>query len=80
MMRDLLGNTILPGTLLWWITKALPIRVARIEEPSKLVLELTIPLDAITEGVETQLADFLCIVNPEAERIVEGMLGGQRPQ
>lgn len=35
-MRDLLGNKILPGTLLWWITKALPIRVARIEEPSKL--------------------------------------------
>jgi hypothetical protein len=93
-MRDLLGSTIMEGSLLWWIAKQIPIRVARIEEPSKLevigkprtqpkthlVLEITIPLDATTDGAETQLADFLCIVNPEAQAAMDKMLGGQRPQ
>jgi len=90
-MKDLLGNTLKPGSLLWWLTKGIPIRVARIEEPStltinrqpqktRLVLEVTIPLDAMTEGSETQLPDFLCIVNPDAERVIEGMLEGQRTQ
>jgi len=86
-MRDLLGNPITPGTLLWWLSKNIPIRVARIDEPStvtinrqpqktKLVLELTIPLDATTEGVETQVTDFLCIVNPDADKLISGILEG----
>ena len=90
-MRDLLGNTLRPGSLLWWISKQLPLRVARIEEPSTvainrqpqrtlLVLEITVPIDVQADGAETQLADFLCAVNPDAERIVEGMLDGRKLQ
>jgi hypothetical protein len=94
-MRDLLGNSLKPGSLLWWLPKGIPIRVARIDEPSrlttlqvgrepssktKLVLEVTIPIDAMTDGAETQLADFLCIVNPDAERIINQMLAEQKTQ
>jgi hypothetical protein len=92
-MRDLLGNTLKPGSLLWWLPKGIPIRIARIEEPSSLVainrqppqktlliLEVRIPLDAVTDGAETQLADFITIVNPDAERVLNGMLETQRTQ
>jgi hypothetical protein len=92
-MRDILGNTITESTLLWWITKQIPLRVARIEPggiltarngedptPDKLVLEITIPIQRMTNGSETQLADFVCARNPEAEAVIEKMLEGKRTQ
>lgn len=91
-MRDILGNSIRVDSLLWWISKSIPMRVARIEEPSlvsidregqaktKLILELTVPIDMMTGGAETQLADFLCTINPNAEEIISSMLAGQRKQ
>lgn len=93
-MRDLLGSVISPGSLLWWLPKGIPIHVARIEEPpklltldrntpparAKLVLEIVIPIDLLTEGAETQLGDFLCIVDPQAEAAIEKMLEGKRKQ
>ena len=91
-MRDMLGNIIHKGSLLWWLPKSIPIHVARIEPggvltmgekettPDKLVLELTIPVQPRTHGAETQIAEFLCIVNPEAEAVIDNMLKGKRPQ
>ena len=90
-MRDLLGNAIAEGSLLWWMSKGIPIRVARIEEPStltinrqpqhtKLVLEVSIPLDATTNGAETQLPDFLCIINPDATGEIQKLLDRTRMQ
>lgn len=91
-MRDLLGNKITEGSLLWWLPKGIPIHVARIEPggvhtlgdseptPAKLVLEVRIPIQEHTKGSETQLADFVCVQNPEAEKIIEGMLEGRRTQ
>lgn len=90
-MRDLLGNKIESGSLLWWISKSIPMKVARIEtggiadtagdvSPDRLVLEISCPVPQTTKGAETQLSDFLCTLNPDAERIIEGMLAGQRRQ
>ena len=90
-MRDLLGSAIREGSLLWWISKAIPLRVARIEPggilagdhdgpptPDRLILEVTIPVQPRTQGAETQIADFLCVVNPEAEQVIEKMMAENR--
>ncbi len=44
--------------------------------PPVLTLEIDMPLDArqITPGVEPQLQGILCIIDPRAERVVDGML------
>ena len=94
-MRDLLGNTLRDGSLLWWVSKAIPLRVARIERheiinprerddaaaaPDKLILEVTVPIQRMPNGAETQLADFICLVNPDAEQVIEKMLGERKLQ
>jgi hypothetical protein len=91
-MRDMLGNVIHEGSLLWWLPKSIPIRVARIEPggvltmgekevtPDKLVLELTIPVRHTVHGAETQIADFICIINPDAEAVIDNMLKGKPTQ
>ena len=89
-MRDLLGNIISEGSLVWWISKQLPMRVVRIEgggvivnqhpSPTHITLEISIPVRHNEDGSETQFTDFLCTMNPDAERILDKMLEGQRRQ
>jgi len=91
-MKDLLGNTIAEGSLVWWLSKQIPMKVTKITTggisigrevtPPKITLEITIPVDTqrIQPGEEPQFTDFLCTMNPDAEKLIEGMLEGQRTQ
>jgi hypothetical protein len=91
-MKDLLGNTIAEGSLVWWLSKQIPMKVTKITTggisigrevtPPKITLEITIPVDVklVQSGEEPQFTDFLCTMNPDAEKLIEGMLEGQRTQ
>lgn len=91
-MRDLMGNAIKEGSLVWWISKQLPLKVTRITAgglslgrgkettPARITFEIEVPVQAMPNGEEPQFADFLCTMNPDAERIIEGMMERQRTQ
>jgi len=48
--------------------------------PARITLEITIPVQPMDDASEPQFTDFLCTMNPDAEKIIEGMLGAQRTQ
>jgi hypothetical protein len=89
-MRDLIGNHISEGSLIWWLSKAIPMRIVRVTDaqlvvgqgkvPARMILEVTVPIQEIKGGDEPQFTDFLAIVNPDHESVIEGMLEGQQTQ
>jgi hypothetical protein len=92
-MRDLIGNTISEGSLVWWLSKQLPLKVTKINTgglsiagrgkevtPARITLEIEIPVQQLANGEEPQFTDFLCTMNPDAEKLIEGMLEGRRTQ
>lgn len=92
-MRDLIGNQIKEGSLVWWLSKQLPMRVSKLNPgglsiagkgkevtPARITLEIEIPVQQLADGSEPQFTDFLCTMNPDAEKIIEGMLEGRRTQ
>ena len=86
VIKDLLGNSISEGSLVWWLSKALPLRVTKITPGglsladrgettlARITLEISLPVQPLPGGEEPQFTDFLCTMNPDAERIIEGMM------
>lgn len=87
-MKDLLGNRISKGSLLWWKSKDMMMVVADASEgglelgdskqvlPPTITLQVTIPIN-LARGVTADtctLQDFLCLVNPQVTAAVEGMM------
>lgn len=91
-MRDLLGNVITEGSLVWWLSKSVPLKVTHITPgglstgrgkevtAGRITLEISIPVQPTDDGSESQFTDFLCTLNPDAEEIISKMLEGQRKQ
>lgn len=91
-MRDLLGNRITEGSLVWWLSKGIPMKVTKImpgglsvgdsneRTPPRITFEISIPVHPMPRDEEPQFTDFLCAMNPDAEKIIEGMLMTQRKQ
>ena len=91
-MRDLIGNRIEEGHLLWWMKLGIPAKVVRIFEsrispingkdvvPPSITIELTFPIDPskIPSGQEAQLGEFLRIVDPKQEDALNRVLGGTK--
>ena len=87
-MRDLIGNQLREGSIVWWISKQLPLKVRSIDAgglsidghgrdvtPARITLEITIPVQPMQDGSETQFTDFLCTMNPDVEQLIEGLMG-----
>ncbi len=66
--------------------RGIPVRVAGVIEPkvesisgekqlTRLVLLLDIPIAPNSRGEETQLPDFVAIVDPGSQQIIERMVG-----
>lgn len=87
-MKDQIGNRIEKGSLLYWQSKQMAVVVAdvstgglsladsKMRTPPTITLQITIPIN-LGPNVTAEtcaLQDFLCLVNPEATKIVEGMI------
>jgi len=50
--------------------------------PPMLIIQMMIPVGGVNPGAgaEAVLEEFLCVVNPAAEAVIEGMMEGRRKQ
>lgn len=92
-MRDLIGNRLTEGNLLFWtrtgnlckITKLIEGGLTTVKgdltEPS-VTIEITIVLDMAKapRGTEPMVAEFLKVVDPMQQEILERAMGGGRTQ
>jgi hypothetical protein len=94
-MRDAIGNKITDSSILCWHPDAkngIVCQVVHVTDgglsvgdskeitPPMLVIQIMIPVGGVPPGREPALAEFIAIVNPNAEAAVERMLEGQRRQ
>ncbi len=87
-MRDLIGNSISDGSLVLWKSQGVIYRVTGFSNGGVSVvgagkpgytapyitLTLTIPVSTKEPRKEPQLADFLCVLEPQSGKISTGML------
>lgn len=88
-LRDMLSNDIRPGSLLFWKSAGIPVKVVRVEElkeaeggtkkqpQGKLILELGLTFDA--SKPEYYLQDFIAVVDPEITRAIANATKDVKP-
>ena len=93
-MRDMLGNTIAEGNLLWWKQLGVVVKVLRVTDgglslvdkgdtrpsPAVLTVELSFPVDVskLPPGAEAQLGEFIRTVDPKQEAMLDQALSGRK--
>lgn len=87
-MKDILGNRINKNTLVYWKSKEMVFRVADVSDgglsivseegrgvtPPTITLCVQLPVLNVKPGTEAQLDDFVCVLDPTATQVIEGML------
>jgi hypothetical protein len=81
-MTDVLGNKIARGNILYWKSKDIAVSVLDVVEPAlegntqmpMLVIMIQVPIAGAERGKPIQLADFMRLVDPRSEGIIEGAL------
>ena len=92
-MRDMIGNKLEEGVLVFWLSKGVTAVVKRIDPgglsvvgaggerqtPPTLTLEINIPVSMgdLPRGAEPAISDFLRVVDPRQQAILERALDGK---
>ena len=90
-MRDRTGNRIEEGHLLYWKHMDAIVKVTRVVDggialggngemsPAVLSVELSFPVDVSKlRGEEPQLGDFIRVVDPKQESMLDRAMGGRK--
>lgn len=84
-MRDMLGNKLEKGAMLYWTAKEIMVHVVDVSEPTlegndtppTLTIAMQIPVMGVQKGKEVQLGEFLMPVNPKSETLLDRLEKGR---